>query len=372
MNLWNKIFIGCITGLVLAVLLLGAVELKIRGTGLKTEDSLQGKIEQAESGIVKIKDGTAPRKNVTEKADDELSFEELRSKLTVQLSQRGRSWHNCIVSEAEESVKIRTLPPKPIDGADTRSVKPLQQVEVLLVITEPLVGAGANAVTAVPDALKGVVYAFKEGSGQNNEEQNSVFFLGRFTVTSAPMPTKYHDANGTEQNAYQVSLVTADPLSDDEIQDIRNADKAKWTLMLSPPKDVASNETDGDPDKRRDAAVALDYVLKERSELNNTRETLNSYIQTSQEAAKASDSENNKMQQDIAMEEKRAEAMQKNREAVNKTLKEYETAIRDLTLQSEKLQVLQAAYLAKIAQAQLQVKKKIEQEADAAVNAENK
>ncbi|MDR3182331.1 MAG: hypothetical protein LBT89_05310 [Planctomycetaceae bacterium] len=362
MNIWNKVFIAGVIVLAIVILVLGAAEMKIRGTGLKTTDALQEKIDRTEADIAQIKDGSSPKKKLTEKSGTELSFEELRSKLTVQLAQRGRSWNNCIVSESEESIKIRTLPPNKIEGADADSAKPMQQVEVQLVITEPLTGEGTNAVVAVPESLKGVVYAFKQDAKPAAGGADKAVFLGRFTVTSAPIPTKYHDVKGDEQNAYQVSLVTADPLNEDEIKTIEEADGAKWTLLLSPPKDVAES----DPDKRRDAAVALNYALKERNELTNTTETLESSLQTYEEAETKSRTENGKMEQDIALEEKRAKAMQENSGNVNKTLKEYDASIQKLTLQQEKMQVLQSLYLAKIAEAQLKVKQKIQQEADAA------
>jgi hypothetical protein len=354
MNIWNKVFIGSIFVLLVTVLVLVSVEMRIRGSGLKTEVSLQKKIEQTEQDIVRIQTGGAPSKPASEKDVSELGFEELRSRLTVQLAQRGRSWSNCVIAETDNAMSQRTLPPTKVDEADSKSAVPLKQIEVLLVITEPQTGEGKTAV-AVPEALKGIVYVFR----QNQTGDGISGFLGRFTVTSEPVPTKYHDDQGNEHEAYQVAMITADPINDAEIKAIEDASDSRWTLMLSPPKDVIETE----PEKRRDYAVALDYGFRERVKLDTEQSVLDSSIETYKVAAAKSQEENVRMNQDIELENKRVAAMQNNRDAVKKTLDEYDAKIKDMTLQSEKLQILQSAYLAKIAEYQLQVKKKIEQTA---------
>ncbi|GHT21935.1 hypothetical protein FACS189419_03700 [Planctomycetales bacterium] len=355
MNTLNKVFIGFIFVLLIAVLVLGSLELYIRGTGLKKltsrnpndrYESLIEKVEKADKDIAAVKDGASSKDS---------GLEDVRSQLTVQMTQRGRGWFNCVVADIPEAVQVKTLPPQPVEGADANSakLKPLRQVDVALVITGPKSGTS----TAVPEGLRGIVYAFQEGT-----DTNPGVFLGRFAVNSSPAPAKYNDGAGNEQDGYQVSLITVDSISETEIKTIENAASAKWSILLIPPKDAVET----DPTKRRDFAVALDYAYNRRNKSNRQLDVLDSSIGVFNEATKKSNEENAKMTKDIELENKRVAAMEQNSEIVEKTLADYNKRIDEMSLQIEKMQVLQSAYLKIVADAQLQVKKKIEQDAQTA------
>ncbi|GHT45513.1 hypothetical protein FACS189454_05140 [Planctomycetales bacterium] len=363
MNVWNKVFLGAIIVLAVAVLVLGAVDLKVRSTGQKTRESLETKIQKTETDAEKIKDGTSPKKTTTEKSDAELSFDELKSRLSVKLAERGRAWFGCKVSQAKDSIKLKVLPPTKIEGAEvpTKELNPLKQVEVRLVVTRPTVGEGEQAAVAVPDAMKGVVYVFAENNANNNNGKGK--FLGRFIVNSAPSPTKYLDASGAEKNAYQVMLLSIDSINAAEMKAIDEAADLDWTVLLMPPSDQ-----EADPEKRRDWAVALDYAYKERDSIGRKLDAAKSAIETLETAEKQSLAENEKMEADIALEHKRTEAMEQNREAVKKTLEEYNAEINEMNLKIEKVQALLEAYVAEIADSQLKAKAKIEQDVKAATN----
>jgi hypothetical protein len=67
-------------------------------------------------------------------------------------------------------------------------------------------------------------------------------------------------------------------------------------------------------------------------------------------AEESTRTENERLSADGDLEEKRVEAMNVQRDAVRATLEQYQEEINRITLLIEKLQTLNAAYLAKIAE----------------------
>jgi hypothetical protein len=217
MNIWNKVFLGVIIVTAIGVVVLASVERKIRSTGQQHTTSLKQRIEKADTDIARIVAGTAPQKNALEKSPSELSFEELRNTLRERYHERGRAWFNCMVADMSD----RTLPPA------------LSQVIVQIVITGPLISNEAGTETVViPEYLSGVVYAFQEvGEGESGT------FLGRFNVDSEPVPMPFRDNDGNQGTGYRVTLISADPVNEREIDQIFGAGESRWAIYLTPPVD---------------------------------------------------------------------------------------------------------------------------------------
>ena len=394
MNIWNKVFLGIIIITAITVVVLASIERKIRGTGQKTVDTLAKKIDETDGKITKIVSGTAPTKLSVDKSPSEWGLNELRGITRERFNERGRAWFGCIVRGVNEI----TLPPA------------LFQVEAQIIITSPFLANETGVATdvIVPDQLRGIVYAFEEG-----EAHNAVAFLGRFRVTSdAPTPTKFSDNENNEKNGYQITLTTADPISDQEIDQILDASKSRWALYLTPPVDrvarlidqlsdeekqaipeelrqprpmpeLTPEEKEGqdpkvveaweqyrktmdDPESAlgRDLAAALNWYYEQRSSLNRHIEIAQSDIATYKAAEEKNQIENEKLEGDCVREEKRVEAMNVQRDHVKTLLEQYEAEVNKITLQIEKLQAMGAAYAAKIAEYQLKAVEKIEAQAN--------
>ena len=405
MNIWNKVFLGVIFLAAIAVLALAAVEMRIRSTGQKHIDSLTRKIEETDASIAKIVAGTAPAKNMLDKSQNEWSFEGFRNALRERYYERGRAWFGCIASNPNEE----TLPPA------------LQQVVVQVTITGPFAPSETGTETEVvrPDHLRGVVYVFEEGA-----EGDAGTFLGRFNVDSEPTTRQFQDDTLNEGNqftAYQVTLITVDPLSSEEIDHIFDAvevRKSRWAIYLTPPVDriagifsqlteeerqvipaevlerfqprtlpeLTEEETEGvssdvqalwqrireqmdDPEAEsgEDYAGALDWFYGRLSTARRDIAIAQSDIAKFKVAEEAANAENKKLEADGDRGEKYVEAMNVQRDAIKVQSEQYQEEINRTTLEIEKRQLLNVEYVAKIAEYQELATKTIEGRAAAPV-----
>ncbi|GHT17888.1 hypothetical protein FACS1894189_4670 [Planctomycetales bacterium] len=396
MNTWNKVFLGFIFVLAIAVAVLASVDWKIRSTGQQSVNSLENKIEKANQEIARIQDGSAPKKQVDEKTVNELGFEELRGKVIRQLYERGRAWFGCVTVK-DEAVKVQTLPPNPLPNAPATPKErliPIKRVEVQLVVTGPVENRNGTETVLIPESLKGVVYAFREGADHIPDS-----FLGRFSVESPqPTKTKYLDAAGAEKDGYQITLATVDAVNEAEIQHIQESVSASWTVYLSLPPgtseavatQILSDEEKekiltelqqgqnaevqklwekirqavDNPGKNSDFSELLNWLYQWRSVLNRKMELTQSNIDTYKAAFQREETENKKLEEDVALEEKRVTAMTMNRDKVESVLDAYLAEIEQTNLMIEKLQEYNKFYVAKIAEYQLKVKNEIERKAN--------
>jgi len=457
MNVWNKVFLGVIIVTSVVVVALAAVEFHIRNTGQRHVNTIETRIEEANNNIARVRDGTAPAKPSVEKSLSELSFEELRGVLNNLNNERGTAWFGSKVHDIDE----RTLPPA------------LQQVVVQVIITGPFVSGEMGIATNVapPEALRGIVYAFKETveSDEENAVSHPSSFLGRFTVEGTPVETPFIDDEGNQKSGFRITLVTADPINDEEIDKIFGAGEAhsRWAIYTRSPVDrisgifdqlteeemqaipaelrdrfqprsmpeltrekietqiretrrlLESQDVDWEgirrsmrlseektvqelrryvqesvemleqaietweqeqnrnavwekyrermDDPEADSAHAystmLSWLYQQRSSLNRTLAIAQSEIGTFREAMERIVDENEKIEADGDLEEKRRAAMEVQRDAVKKLLEEYEAEINRIQLQIEKLQAMATALVARIAEIQLKVVEKIEEEA---------
>ena len=403
MNIWNKVFLGVIIATAIGVVVLASVEMKIRGVGQRHIDSLKQRIEKTDADIARIHAGTAPTKATDEKSPSEWSFEELRNILRERYQERGRAWFGCIISDLSE----RTLPPA------------LLQVIAQIIITGPLTTGetGAETETVPPEHLRGIVYVFEEG--------NNGTFLGRFTVDSVPTPTPFRDDEGNQKNGYRVTLVSSDHISDEEIEQIFEASEAasaRWAIYLTPPVDrisgifdkltdeekqmipeefaekfqprpmaeLTDEEKEGaDPnvvaiwekiratidnpeaEAAQDFALMLDWLYQRRSGLLRDIKVAESDIATYNTAEEQTKAENEKLTADCVLEETRVGAMNIQRDAVMGQLEQYQAEINSIELQIEKIQALNEAYVAKIAEYQTKAVEEMEKQSATAAQVRN-
>ena len=400
MNIWNKVYLGVIMVAAFAILALAAVELNVRGKGQQYIASLEQKIEKADADIARISAGSAPTKPTTSKSLSELGFDELKNVLHSYYYERGREWRNCIVRDMEEVI----LPPA------------LPQVRVRLIITGPPDESGIETDAASPEHLKGIVYVFDEGN-------NGGAFLGRFSIDSATIqPTKFPVTVGDGQReGYQVTLISADTLNSEEIVQIFGAGRSRWAMYLTPPVDriagifdqltdeekqampeefrerfqprpmpeltdeeranaspdvlaiwqqIREQVDDPESDTAESFAVALDWLYLWRSMLLRDIASTETYIATNLTAEEKTKAENEKMTADCVLEEERAEEMTTQRNTVEALLAQYQAEIDRITLQNEKLQTINEAFVAKMAEYQATAVEEIEKRATNAVRNE--
>jgi len=376
MNIWNKVFLGVIFVAAIAVLALAAVEFHIRGTGQQHTTSLEQRIEETDARIVRTRDGSAT----------EPSFDELRMRLLGQYHEQGRAWFGSILVDLTEEV----LPPA------------LPQVIAPIIITNPLVSSETGAATEVvlPEQLRGVVYAFEEG-----EEGNVVAFLGRFNVDTEPTPHPFLGSGGNQITGYRVTLVSADPIGAREVEQIFEAGHrgSRWAIFLTPPVDriagifdqlteeergmipeefwerfqprpmpeLTEEEREGvdsavlaawerlretidnhEAEAAADFASMLDWLYQRRSSLLRDIEVAESNIETFRATEEQVQEENERLEADGDLEETRVEAMNIQRDTVRTLLEQYQEEVNRIMLLTEKLQTLNAAYLARIAEYQ--------------------
>jgi len=228
MNVWNKVFLGVIFVTAILVVALAAVEFRIRNAGQKRIADLEKRIEETVEQIDRIHAGADPLKLSVDKPLADFSLGELRGLLRERYVERGRAWFGCRVAAADE----RTLPPA------------LQQVEVQIVLTSPFLpsATGAPTVVAPPDTLRGIVYVFDEGTAEEGGVPDAGTFLGRFTVEGTPVSTKFRDNHGNECDGWRVTLITSDPINEEEIDQIFDAatPQSRWAIYLTPPMDRVS------------------------------------------------------------------------------------------------------------------------------------
>jgi hypothetical protein len=399
MNIWNKVFLGVVIAMAIAVVMLGAVELKVRTTGQKHTDDLKKKIEDTDAKITRINEGTAPTKLSVDKKLSELSLEELKGKVKERGDERGTAWSGCKVTRIVDEV---LMPIQPQPGA-----KGLPRVKAEVTITSPFIPNPAGAETDVvpPEQLRGVVYVFAEGAGNNAD-----VFLGRFDVEGTPTETQFLDEQGNQKKGYRVTLVTFEHISKDEIDQIKDTSKT-WVLHLSPPLDRVAGvfdqlteeqkqaipvetrekfqprpmppltdeeiagqdpkvvevwrkirETLDDPEAKaaRDFSIMLSWLYQQRSDISRRIAEAETDIGTYKTAKAKTDAENEKYTEDCDREDKRVAAMNVQHEKVKTLLGEYEEEIAKLALQSEKLQILSEVYVEKITEYQVKAVEEIE------------
>ena len=403
MNIWNKVFLGIIIITAIVVVALASVEMKIRGTGLRYIASLTGKMEKTLADIGRIDEGTAPTKASVEKTQSERSFEELRNTVRERYYERGRAWFDCRIDR--DNLEVRRLGGEP----------GLPQVEARVTITGPLAPSetGGEAEVVNPEHLKGIVYVFEEsGEGQPGA------FLGRFNVVSEPTPNPFFDDGGNQKTGYRVTLLTADPISTDETEQIFGACRSRWAIFLSPPVDrvagifdqlteedkrtipaellgkfqprpvqaLTAEEKDGvdpnvvdlwqrvregmdDPEAEAaaDFAAVLDWLYQRRSSVWRDIHVIGLDIADYKAAEVRVIAENEKLRADGDLELKRDAAMDIQRNAVKSLLEQYQEEINNILLRIEKLQTLNEAYVAKVREYQEKAVKEIEKQAAVAV-----
>jgi len=221
MNVWNKVFLGIIFTMAIAVVVLVAVEFEIRNRSQKYIADTEKKTADADERIGKIIRGADPQRPTPGKSWSDLSLEELRGLVSERYRERGTAWFNCIVANVEES----TLPPA------------LDQVIATIIITGPFAPSdtGTDTDVVVPETLRGVVYVFEE-SGPDDPDHIGIF-LGRFTVEGEPTERPFHDDADNEKKGQQITLVSTDSISNSKIDQIFDASQSRWAIYLTPPVD---------------------------------------------------------------------------------------------------------------------------------------
>ena len=392
MNIWNIVFLVLIFITSFAVAILTAVELQIRNTGQKKIADLEKKTEDTETKITKIRAGAAPLKLSPDKSQAEFGFYELQGHLRERLVERGRAWFGTIVDGVDE----KTLPPA------------LPQVEARIIITEPFEDNETKDVVVMPATLNGIVYVFEERN--NNDADGFGAFLGRFNINSEPAATKFTDDDGNEKNGWRMTMVTIDPISKNEIEQIKSS-KSRWAICMTPPVDrfagvfsqltdeelqtipqeirerfqsrpmpeLEAKELEGldpqvvkiwqkyreemdDPESElaQDYSTLLVWLYQQRNNRNREIKIAEADINTHQEAAKKNEENNKKLEEDCSLEDKRVAAMTRQRDAVTKLYQEYEEANNKQASLIETLHAQSKGHVDGIMDAQLKVIKKIE------------
>jgi len=124
------------------------------------------------------------------------------------------------------------------------------------------------------------------------------------------------------------------------------------------------NEMD-DPESELalDYATLLDWLYRQRNSRIREIEIVESYIQTHEEATKKNEENNKKLGEDCSLEEKRRVAMTLQLEAVKKLYERYVEENNEQALLIESLQAQSKEYIDGIMNAQIQVIRKIEEQA---------
>ena len=246
MNIWNKVFLGLIFVLAIAVAALASVEFQIRNKGLKTVNKLETNITDTEAAIAKILSGLDSLKFLSDKQPSNLSFEEIRRLASERFHERGIAWFDCIVASAIET----TLPADP----------DAKLVEAEVIITSPFVTRETDGTTgdAIPlETLNGVVYVFEVFESKDDRGNIDVLkagqFLGRFIVEEVTT-TKFDDEE-ENKSGLRVKLITADYLSADEIDQIFDSVESRetrWAIYTTPPMDRVAGVFDKLTDEEKE------------------------------------------------------------------------------------------------------------------------
>ncbi|MDR1140569.1 MAG: hypothetical protein LBL62_02680 [Planctomycetaceae bacterium] len=374
MNIWNKVFLGLIFVLAVAVIFFTSQELKIRGTGQQAIASIEKKMETATRDIEKIYEGTAPAKNISEKTLEELGFSELRVKLVDLLYERKKAWFGCKPGNPNISGKVLT--PEQLGGDNPATpgekLKTIKLLEVPLTITSPVVEKNGNEEVVPPDDLKGIVYVFDEG-----EAGVGGSFLGMFIA----------DQMQKVQSGYQVTLQSAHELSEAEIKRIQSAVRSTWAVYTTVPLDRYQNIFDRltgeeeemipaslrekltNPDRTlKDFAELLNLFYQYRVELKENIDSTKRRIDELNAALEIAKEEDQDLRKDQDLEKKRIEVMKSQCKTLQENIDAYDNKIKQFRNEIEKTQLQNEWLVAKIAEYQLKVKELIEQKTAQAAN----
>lgn len=414
MNIWNKVFLGIVIVAAIAVLVLTGLEGSIRSKGQQHIAKLEKQIEETNNKIADIIGGADATKPSVDKSPSEWGLDELRARSIEQFRERGRAWFGCLVRSIDEI----TLPPA------------LPQVEAQVIVTGPFTAneTGAETDVVIPEILKGVVYVFEVF--ENTDESGTIRieksgkFLGRFNVSTVPTPTKFRDTDENEKKGYALTLISADPIDGQEIEQIMDSRQSRWAIYMTPPMDRVAGILEQLDDEQKlsmmtaqpltelpeeekqklleeftqrypppsalelteeqktgvdaatlsmweqyqqvmegpasDFSVGLDWLYQRRSSLKRDIAITQADIETYATAEEKNQVENEKLEQDCVLEEKRVAAMNDQKEHVEKTYEKYDAEGNRMIVLIEKIQALQAAYAAKLAEYQLMMVEKIE------------
>lgn len=374
MNIWNKVFLVLIFLLALGVVFFAGQEYKVRSAGQQKIASLEKDQIKAEEEIEKILQGSAPDKPQAEKSFEEMGLEESRLKLFDLLYERKKAWFGCKPGNINPQGKVITpeqlggnLPATPGD-----QLKPAHLLEAKVTITGPLIEQDGNEVVMPPDDLTGIVYVFDEG-----QEGVNGSFLGVFTVSAPAQKVN---------NAYQVTLHSANEMNEAEVQRIQKAGRSTWAIYATIPTD----RFDGVFNRLSEEAIETLIPAAVRKELTNSERPLKDFgelltrryqrrvelqqeidstkkdiamLNTSLELVRA---ESEKLRENIEFEKKRIAAMGTQRQALEDMLKKYDDTIQQLRDDIDKTQKQNVWYEEKIAEYQLKVRNLIEQKAERA------
>ncbi|MCL2743949.1 MAG: hypothetical protein FWE67_08860 [Planctomycetaceae bacterium] len=372
MNIWNIVFLVLVFLLGVGVLVLGANVAKKQDDWnkkiAKMEKDIEAEIKKAQDAI----DGPAKDKSLAEKDAEKdnglYSMSELKVKLQDLLYERSKAWFHC--KPGTVTADGKSITPEQLFAGDATpddKLKPVNLAEVKLTVMDPV---NDEPVVVPPDNMSGVIYLFAkpDDSGKNAE------FLGRFSVI---------DIKGA-----QVTLNSVDILSKDEIEKIqKNAGSSrKWTVYSTAPKDrvdgvlsqLSEDEIDTIiPAAKRDELLDPNRPLKDfnellntlyawRIELQNRIDRSNNDIKQLEDAQKKAEEEIDALQADKNLENKRIDAMTKQRDTVKLRLADYESTVVKLKEVIDTAQKQNEWYVARIAEYQLKTAAKIQQSAEQA------
>ena len=372
MNIWNTVFLVVILLLAMVGAFFAGQELKIQNEWRRGIVSLEQKVPETEKRAEDLLAGSAPTKKTDEKAFDEMGLEELKAKLQMMVFERKKAWFGC--QPGNVNAEGATLTPRQLGGdkdpTPADRLKPLVLVEAKLMITEP---KNDNDEVISPDGLAGIVYLFDEGP-----ERVGGSFLGRFTVKQVDKT----------QVGYQVTLISANELNENEVDLIKKSNRSTWAVYLAVPMDrhdgifdrVVEDELEAlipnreireefkNPKRQLwDFDVLLTAAFQRRVQLQLDIDSANRQIASLNESLTTSNAEQDSLRQDIELAKKQVAEMEVQRKAVAEKLEELDATIGDIREKTEFEQKRNEWFVSKIAEYQLKVAELIEQRAEDAV-----
>lgn len=383
MNIWNTVFLVLVFILSGVAAFFTAQEMKIRQEWNRGIERLETKISNSEKEIREAINGVPSDKPEAERTIEELALSTVKVRLRNLIFERGKAWFECQPGQVTADGQV--LMPQQLGGNDPQTeenrLKPIQLVEVRLMITGPVVEKNGKEEVIPPNDLKGLVYLFDEG-----QDNVGTQFLGRFTV-SAVQPS---------QSRYQVTLIAANELNQNEVERIEASRKkqATWAvytavpidryegvfdrlpddvvdsiLSASAPKDRKLTVPDlKDPERKTvDFDVLLTKLYQWRVVLKQDIDRTKRYIEMLKSSVESAKAEEGSLKKDIDFEKKRIAAMKTQAETLQKAVDQYDEMIQELTDLIDKTQKQNKWYVAQIAQAQHQAAEQIEKRAEEAV-----
>lgn len=381
MNIWNIVFLVLVFILSGVAVFFTAQEMKIRQEWNRGIVSLENKIAGSEKEIREAINGIPSDKPEAERMIDELALSTVKVRLQNLIFERGKAWFEC--QPGQVSADGQVLMPQQLGGNNPQTeedrLKPIQLVEVRLMITGPVVERDGKEEVIPPNDLKGLVYLFDEG-----QDNIGTRFLGRFTVGSVQ----------PSQSRYQVTLIAANELNQNEVDQIeasRKRPEATWAVYTAMPMDryhgvfdllpedvvdsiissADSKDARGerldlkDPERKSvDFDILLTRLYQWRVVLKQDIDRTKRYIEMLESSLKSAKDEENNLQKDIDFEKKRIAAMNAQVETLQKSVDQYHEMIEELKELIDKTQQQNEWYVAQIAQAQLQVAESIEKRAE--------